>query len=366
MASTDCEAIINNVYEDELTVTYDAPKPSKKVFDKQDLFNADLFSFGSMIGSITNKGTNAYALLPLLEEEYGKDSREVRLVLSRLQQCCVAQSKQIDRAKIGQPVKGIPDIWVRRRRITEEDDEATRTHKELMNRCLIDKRPYFFKYRYADSKREHDAYKKSRDAICKSLFDISIDELITAPRKTQEQREWLRNYHEFAPLIESNSPMNLLCKYIEQIDFQIVKKFRDPGQFDPHVYMNLQVVGWEEYYEDIVRCYDRHLRDVARNTATGTFEEERVVEKLKETMSFVCSNPSIVVNCLVQYLLIDKPRKDIEIMWLTYGPLLVKHARENNNDIVVFPFPDTEGDIEYLGNRYKNMEVASNKYSCKY
>ena len=79
-----------------MTVAYDAPKPSKKVFDKQDLFNADKFSFGSAIGSITNKGTNAYALLPLIERDYGRDSTEYKVLMSRLQQCCVAQSKQID------------------------------------------------------------------------------------------------------------------------------------------------------------------------------------------------------------------------------------------------------------------------------
>ncbi len=84
------------MYRDELTVTYDAPKPQKKVFTQVDLFNADKFSFGSAIGSITNKGTNAYALLPVIEKKYGRESDEYKILLSRLQQCCVAQSKQID------------------------------------------------------------------------------------------------------------------------------------------------------------------------------------------------------------------------------------------------------------------------------
>lgn len=96
LASTSNRAIIDAVYRDELTVTYDAPKPSKKILSREDLFKADLFSFGSAIGSITNKGTNAYALLPLIEAEYGADSEEYRILFSRLQQCCVAQSKQID------------------------------------------------------------------------------------------------------------------------------------------------------------------------------------------------------------------------------------------------------------------------------
>ena len=359
VATTSNETVVKNVYSDELTVTYDAPKPVKKIFDQQDLYNADIFSFGSMIGSITNKGTNAYAVLPLLEEEYGKGSKEVGIVVSRLQQCCVAQSRAIDRAKIGQPVKGIPDIWIRRQRILEEDDETTRNTKELMNRCLIDKRPYFFKYRYSDSKREHDTYKKSRNAVCKSLFDMSVDELIASSRKTQEQRQWLRNYHEFAPLVESNSPMNLLCKHIEQIDFQIVKRFKDDHDFNPEIYLD-DIDGWEEYYNDVVKCYRRHLRTRVRssNFIGEEFNEDRIIAKLKEELSFICSNPAMVANCLVRHLLIEKKKKDVDLLWLAYGRQLVSAAMKKASGSIWFPLPDPSGEIEYLGNRYTNVEVS--------
>lgn len=96
VATTDNAVVIRRVYKHELPVTYDVPKPKKKIFTKEDLYQSDLFGFGSIIGSITNKSTAAYALLPLLEETYGEDSKEVQLTLSRLKQCCVAQSKQID------------------------------------------------------------------------------------------------------------------------------------------------------------------------------------------------------------------------------------------------------------------------------
>ena len=36
------------------------------------------------------------ALLPVIEKKYGRESDEYKILLSRLQQCCVAQSKQID------------------------------------------------------------------------------------------------------------------------------------------------------------------------------------------------------------------------------------------------------------------------------
>lgn len=96
VATTDNPVMLRKMYKHELPVVYDAPKPQKKLFTKEDLYNADLFGFGSIIGSITNKSTAAYTLEPLLVEQYGEDSEEVALVESRLKQCCVAQSRQID------------------------------------------------------------------------------------------------------------------------------------------------------------------------------------------------------------------------------------------------------------------------------
>ena len=101
LATTPNKTMIKGVYRDELPVVYDAPKPKKIIFTEDDLYKADTFSFGSIIGSITNKSSNGYAKLPLIEKKFGKDSQEYRLVKSRLQQCCKAQSAQIDKAKIG-------------------------------------------------------------------------------------------------------------------------------------------------------------------------------------------------------------------------------------------------------------------------
>lgn len=96
VATTSNPVVIRSVYRNALPVVYDPPSPEKIHFNKRDLFNSDLFGFGSIIGSITNKSSDMYAMLPVLEEKYGKDSEEVKLIESRLKQCCAAQSRQID------------------------------------------------------------------------------------------------------------------------------------------------------------------------------------------------------------------------------------------------------------------------------
>lgn len=96
LATTDCEEVINGIYENELPVYYDPPKPMKIVPTKSDLFKSDTFSFGSIIGSITNKGSSGYALLADIESVYGKNSIEYITTLNRLKMSCKLQSAQID------------------------------------------------------------------------------------------------------------------------------------------------------------------------------------------------------------------------------------------------------------------------------
>lgn len=77
-------------------MVYDPPKPKKIIPTDEDLYRFDLFGMGSIIGQITNKGATAYALLPNLEKQYGKDSPEYITTVKRIQQTCKAQSMQID------------------------------------------------------------------------------------------------------------------------------------------------------------------------------------------------------------------------------------------------------------------------------
>ena len=255
LATTPNKTMIKGVYRDELPVVYDAPKPKKIIFTEDDLYKADTFSFGSIIGSITNKSSNGYAKLPLIEKKFGKDSQEYRLVKSRLQQCCKAQSAQIDKAKIGQEVKGIPKVWINRNKIKKNkkgkviDKHVNR--KILYNNTLLDKYPYFFRYVYKDTNKEYKKYLDEYNVICKQKYKMSFHDLENLERKTKEQKEFINNFYEFCPVLISDSPMNLLCKYIESINFGISQKTKvDAELFDYEIYKRSEF-EYMDYYEEV-------------------------------------------------------------------------------------------------------------------
>ena len=106
--------MLNGIRHNEYPVVCDSAKPKKIIPNELDLITADKFGMGSIIGQITNRGATAYALLPNMEKKYGKESEQYKLLESRLKQTCKAQSKEIDKTKIGNKVKGIPACWMNR------------------------------------------------------------------------------------------------------------------------------------------------------------------------------------------------------------------------------------------------------------
>lgn len=89
--STSCSTFIQNM-EKGNPITYQKKPTEKKYIDTKYLYKADLLSFDSKIGYITNCSTTLYSMLPLFE----KDSVEYDTIIHRLKECRVAQGNEID------------------------------------------------------------------------------------------------------------------------------------------------------------------------------------------------------------------------------------------------------------------------------
>lgn len=378
LATTPNKIMIDGVYKNELPVVYDTPKPKKIIFTEDDLYKSDTFSFGSIIGSITNKSSNGYAKLPLIEKEFGKDSQEYKLIKSRLQQCCKAQSAQIDKAKIGQEVKGVPKVWINKNKIRKNkkgkviDKHVKR--KTLYNNTLLDKYPYFFRYVYKDTDREYKKYLDEYNIICKQKYKMDFANLESLEQKTEEQTEFIAKFYKFCPVLISDSPMNLLCKYIESINFRISRKTKaDAEIFDFEIYKR-NSFEYMDYYEDVTSAIKKFISEqrnimITNNTdydnenpdGDNEIYLETTSEDLYERLSKINSNPYIIVNCLVDYFYKEKSKSNKDLLWTTYGKYIYKNIVENTgNTTALFPMPcsdDEKSDLQYLGYNYKLQEV---------
>lgn len=379
LATTSNKGIINGVYKDELPVVYEPPKPEKILFTDEDLYKADTFSFGSIIGSITNKGANGYALLPIIEEIYGIDSREYKLTLSRLKQCCKAQSAQIDKAKIGREVKGIPKLWIHKQnyRVDKETGEILSTEEEIKeidfyNSILLNKYPYFFKYLYKDAKKKYNKYCDENEITCHQKFKVSFKQLQSKVRLTSEEQEFIDNFYRYCPLTISDSPMNLLCRYIEGINFEISKKIKEEYECEEIsvLYKSKNHEYTKDIYDKIIKILKEHISGIKFDKLLPEdenddlkYDEETTVEYkidndiLEQKINEVCSDAYMVVNCLVDYFYTIKPSANKDILWGTYGKYIFNNIKENTLKKPMFPFPSKDGKINYLNKTYELKEI---------
>jgi hypothetical protein len=74
-------------------------------------------------------------------------------------------------------------------------------------------------------------------------------------------------------------------------------------------------------------------------------------------MKSVCKNPYIVVNCLIDYFYKEKLSANKDILWNTYGKYIFNNVKLNTKDKIVFPIPDNDGNIKYMGKKYSLKEV---------
>ena len=101
---------------------------------------------------------------------------------------------------------------------------------EFNNKLLIEKRPYFMKYLYPKYKTQYNEYRKRCNYLCYMTFGMKIDELLKLNNKTEEQERMVRNYYRFNPFLETDCPMNNICRHMENEikEIKINAKKRNP------------------------------------------------------------------------------------------------------------------------------------------
>ncbi len=368
IATTSDETVLKGVYKDELPVVYTPPTSEKRILTEDDLFNADLFSFGSIIGSITNKSTSGYALLAELDTH----SKEYETTLNRVKMCTKLQSAQIDKAKIGREVKGIPSPWVNYNKVKDTDSDETKTEKEFKNKILLDRHPYFFIYLYKGTKNKYKKHVKSYDITCKQKFGVSLQELRTVKRKTKEQRDFLKLFERFNPVIESECVMNRICKYIESVDFgirNIVSKDCDEEIYK--LYLSDEAVFDEEKYLKVKGLYGKFKKSIGQSAVLNTgdpserssYDSElhtqisNSQELFKQEVFQISSSVNEVTNYLVKLFYFDEKTANKEVLWSAFGQYIFENIKKKAKEFYI-PASDTEGEIEYLNNRYTLKKVT--------
>lgn len=384
LATTSSPQLIKGVRPNQRVVTYTPPKPQKKLFTEDDLYHIDTFSFGNSIGSLTNVATTFIALLSLFEE--GTD--EYNILLRRIKNCCCAQSKTIDRTKIGQEVKIMNSCWKKWQKIKDGDSKELQEKKELDNKLLADTKPYFMIYKYEDLKREYNQYRKEKDIISEREFGISVGDLLQVSDSdlTEDQKLFKKIFLRHLNIVDAPCEMNRLCHYIEAVDFDIKRRIKTSEDFDFHILWAKDAKWDEDTYRKVVKVlcdylleqenYRRINRQRSGKTSTKYSKEkqntkELMIEALQNDLELLCSNSEELTNYIINFFYKEKKSSNKGIMWNLCGAQIFKNIK-SRKDSIYYPEKASmdgsgiiQGDFVFLSESYQIKEILMDILSTK-
>lgn len=355
--TTNNEVMVNNVISGN-PITYEKKPTQKKIINTKDLYKADLMSFDSKIGYITNCSTTLYSMLPL----YEKGSKEYDTIIHRLKECRRAQGDQIDKAK-GLVVKDFPKHWVNWQNPNKENHYFSEDEIKFNNSILIEKRPMFMKYLYSTYKSKFKKHYEKYNYLCNRTFGISINELISLKNRTEEQDKLIYNYNKFNPLLDTPCAMNNICKYMEKEIKEIkinVKKQNPDYIFDILFNKNIEITQKQiEEMEKVYKKYQKRKKS-SNNISNDNENEYKTVEN--EDVEFLnfdyisddiqrLANLAVYVN----YYLYPKSSKNF--CWDLFGNGIVLNIYDNSNKEFYIPLKNDNGDILYMDRKYKNERI---------
>ena len=364
--TTNNEVMVDNIIYG-YPITYQKQPTEKKYIDTNNLYKADLMSFDSKIGYITNCSTTLYSMLPL----YEKGSKEYNEIINRLKICRKEQGNQIDKAK-GLIVKDFPHHWTNWENPDKENENFTKEEIEFNNKLLIEKRPMFMKHLYPGYKSKYNEHYNKYNYLCNRTFGISIDELLKLSNKTPEQENLIDNYNKFNPLLNTNCPMNNICTYMENeiAELKINVKKKNPDYIFNILY-NPNIEITESQIKEMEKIYKRYKKsknksdniEVYNDLISENISTVQNVEDIKSlNYDYISDDIQRLANLAVYVNYYLYPKSPKNFCWDLFGEGIILNIYDNSNKKFEIPIIDNEGDIEYMGKKFKNKGV---KIDCQ-
>lgn len=354
--TTDNEVFIRCRYGG-VPVAYEPKKAPKEYLKRKDLMEVSYLGFNTTIGWITNVATTIEEMLA----KYDKGSEEYNELIKRGKLCCFHQSQTIDSAK-GIATTPIPNEWTRYTTIKSDMTDEQKAYFSLCNNIIIEDRPYFMRYLYSHYNRGYKTTVADFNRLCVAWFGYKYNELaddkelLTTPEKKAKFEEVSEYYEKKLGILTTNGVMNRICRYMEK-ELANIKKLvcvRDGIELG-------DLILGEEYTPDeiklgkMVELRERYLAfkksKMLSESSYATYEQ--YYKSLREeALSKITNNIMELGELAVWVSYKMYPNKTKDFAWDVFGAGIAQ-CMYQRQDLVNIIIQDSNGDIEYLGKRYK-------------
>jgi len=215
---TDNEYFIKGAHKDHNIITYEKGLAVPAKMTIPNITATVAKGFGSGVGGFSNIATILYSMAPMFDKP-GREDQHAEIML-RIKLLREIVGQEIDRIK-GADKPSLPKEWKTPEKILPTDSQDEVIRKLRVNSMVIKKKPYFFRYLYPELNQRFKEFEFSYNQVSRDTFGIKFKKLLVKEDKTEEERDLIRKYQKYSPLITTPCTMNNLCRAMEDVDFDI-------------------------------------------------------------------------------------------------------------------------------------------------
>lgn len=226
---------------------------------------------------------------------------------------------------------------------------------------------------YKDTNRKYRKYlSESADEIAFNGYS-TYNKLKKIKEKTEEDQRLLDSIERRNPVLCEDSIMNNLCKYIESVKFDIRNILKKIESNDIHKHlMKKDVIENQSLYKRVAEGYIENKKilsnagNINNIVSSADIQSDNAITNIlngsydvfRTNMDKLNSNKYDIVDCLILYIYTEKSESDKNILWNVYGDIIYENMKLKNDNKVMIPFLNEDGEIEYLNKKFKLKELS--------
>ena len=366
MASTDNPYFVNGAHKETTNIImYDKPAAPSHKINHRNLVEGYINGFGSKVGVYSNHATIIEALKALF---VGEDKQRQRDELERRKKLLrEVVGAEIDSAKgLAKPKE--PWYFTKFVKVEDCDDDVTKSEKYYHNSLVISKKPYFFRYLYPELNKKYKQYENRYNERAKASFGIKLKKVLAKQDKTEKERVFVKTYHKYSPVINTNCTMNVLCREFESVDFDIKWGKSNTSKL-PH-YDIRDFIFKPELTKQFKKMYQKwnnkkavlYISSIFINDDDQDYKEAKfgVLDAIRQELREEYKNMGISPLEALTYiyaLSLGYSKFNWGFAWEVVNNDILECLPENN---ALVPIQSNKGE-EYLGHYYQLAEISKDK-----